>query len=41
MHPNKEDDRQKHQKGCMDEQGAPGQTQMQKGKPTEGGSKDR
>jgi len=31
MHPNKEEVRQKHQEDCMDEQGAPRQTQNQKG----------
>ncbi|GAB0187151.1 hypothetical protein GRJ2_001180400 [Grus japonensis] len=31
MYPNKEEVRQKHQEACMDEQGAPGQTQTQKG----------
>ncbi|KAK4819916.1 hypothetical protein QYF61_014651 [Mycteria americana] len=31
MHANKEEVRQKHQEACMDEQGAPGQIQTQKG----------
>ena len=31
MHPNKEEVRQKCQDACMDKQGAPGQTQTQKG----------
>jgi len=31
MYPNKEEFRQKCQEACMDEQGAPGQTQTQKG----------
>ncbi|GAB0175629.1 hypothetical protein GRJ2_000028100 [Grus japonensis] len=30
MHPNKEEVRQKHLEACLDEQGAPGQTQTQK-----------
>ncbi|GAB0178237.1 mitochondrial enolase superfamily member 1 [Grus japonensis] len=30
MHPNKEEVRQKHQEACVDEEGAPGQTQTQK-----------
>jgi len=30
MLPNKEEARQKHQEACMNEQGAPGQTQAQK-----------
>jgi len=31
MHPSKKEVRQKCQEVCMDEQGAPGQTQAQKG----------
>jgi len=31
MHPSKEEVRQKCQEACMGEQGAPGQTQTQKG----------
>jgi len=31
MHPNKAEVRQKHQEACMDEQGAPGRSQTQKG----------
>jgi len=31
MHPSKENIRQKHQEAYMDEQGAPGQIQAQKG----------
>jgi len=31
MRPNKEKVGQKHQEACVDEQGAPGQTQAQKG----------
>lgn len=41
MHLNKQEGRHKHQKACMDEQDAPGQTQDTKRKPTEGGSRDR
>ena len=38
---NEEEVRQKCQEACIDEQGVPGQTQAQKRKPTQRGSKDR
>ena len=40
MYHTKEEDKQKCQEACTDEQGAPGQTQAQKGS-LQGGSKDR
>jgi len=41
MHPKKGYAGQECKEACMDEEGAPGKTHAQKGKLTEGGSKDR